>query len=298
MIRGLRWLAWALGWGTLVLACAGAAAYLLARERITRSYRVEPDRVAVRDDPASLERGRHLAEAVIGCTHCHGFDYAGKQMADDPWLGRLWAPNLTPGRGGLAGYSDADWVRSIRHGVKPDGRPVLMMPSQYLYHLSDADLAALIAHLRRLPPIDRETPDERLGVISVLAIASGRVPDLIPAEQLAHAPPRVPSPEPRVSRDYGAYLVEASGCKVCHRDDLSGGLHPLALPDEPAPPDLTPRGRLASWSEEDFVRTLRTGVTPDGRRLDPTWMPWPMLARMSDVELRAMWRYLRSVPVS
>jgi nicotinate dehydrogenase subunit B len=105
------------------------------------------------------------------------------------------------------------------------------------------------------------------------------------------------SPPPAAATaDYGAYLVETSGCKVCHRENLAGGLHPLSLPGEPVPPDLTPRGRLAHWSEDAFLRALRTGVTPEGHRLDEAWMPWPALGRMSDLELRAIFRHLRSLP--
>ena len=98
-----------------------------------------------------------------------------------------------------------------------------------------------------------------------------------------------------VSIEYGAYMVETGGCKVCHHDDLRGGLHPLSLPGEPPPSDLTASGRLASWSEADFLRSLRTGRTPDGRRLENQWMPWKSIGRMSDLELNAIWKYLESL---
>lgn len=280
----------------LVLAgVAGGGVYASALYRLTRQHDVTPDPVPVRGDDATLERGRHLVEVVTACTSCHGADLSGEQMADDVWLGRLWSANLTPGRGGIGDWSDADLVRAVRHGVKRDGTPVLMMPAQYFYHLSDEDLGAVIAYLRSLPPVDRETPDFRLGLASAVIIASGQVPDLVPADLLAHAPERLAPPPPAPTPAYGAYLVETSGCKVCHHEDLAGGLHPLALPEEPPPPDLTSRGRLAHWSESEFLSTLRTGVTPEGDRLDEVWMPWPAIGRMSDVELRAIYRYLRSI---
>ena len=51
---------------------------------------------------------------------------------------------MTRGKGGIAGrFTDQDWVRAIRHGVRPEGR----MPSKEYYALSDADLGALIAQL-------------------------------------------------------------------------------------------------------------------------------------------------------
>jgi hypothetical protein len=58
--------------------------------------------------------------------------------------------------------------------------------------------------------------------------------------------------------------------------------------------NITPAG-LSGWSEADFVRVMRTGTRPDGRRLD-SFMPWPYYAQMSDDELRALWRFLQAVP--
>ena len=279
-----------------VVALATCAVYASALERLTRQHDSVHDAVAVRSDAAALDRGQHLVEAVAACTSCHGADLSGKQMANDPWLGRLWSSNLTSGRGGIGDWSDADLVRAVRHGVKRDGRPVLMMPSQYFYHLSDEDLGAVIAYLRSLPPVDRETPGFRLGIASAFIIVSGQVPDLVPAELLAEAPERLSSPTPGATPEYGAYLVETSGCKVCHHEDLSGGRHPLSLPEEPAPSDLSSGSRLAHWAEGEFLDALRTGVTPEGDRIDEAWMPWPAIGRMSDVELRAIYRYLRTLP--
>ena len=71
---------------------------------------------------------------------------------DDPALGRVIAPNLTRGRGGVgATFSDADFVRAIRHGVDPSGRPLLIMPADDYTHFSDADLGMIIAYVRSLP---------------------------------------------------------------------------------------------------------------------------------------------------
>jgi cytochrome c5 len=282
--------------GFLLAALALGSVYALALRQIHRRHQVSPEPVAASAEPTVLARGQHLVEVVAACTNCHGEDLAGKEMADDFWLGRLWAPNLTPGRGGIGEWGDDDLVRAIRYGVKPDGRPLLMMPAQYFYHLSDADVGAVIAWLRSLPAVDRQVPELRVGPLGALVVASRRAPDFIPADLVAARPPRLSAPPAAATADYGAYLVETSGCKVCHRESLAGGLHPLSLPGEPVPPDLTPRGRLAHWSEDDFLRALRTGATPEGRRLDEAWMPWPALGRMSDLELRAIFRHLRSLP--
>ena len=132
-------------------------------------------------------------------------------------------------------------------------------------------------------------------MFSRLAIALGIVPDLLPAELVSHGATAKPSP-PRETVDYGQYLVEAASCRVCHNAQLTGGLHPLALPDEPVPPNLTRGGRLADWSSGDFMRALRTGMTREGRELDPAFMPWPAYSKMTDLEIRAIWKYLESLP--
>ena len=60
-------------------------------------------------------------------------------------------------------------------------------------------------------------------------------------------------------------------------------------------PNLTPGGELGFWSEEDFIATLRTGVTPGGKQLRSE-MPWKYFGQMTDEELKAVWMYLRSLP--
>jgi mono/diheme cytochrome c family protein len=260
-----------------------------------RRYPVDPPPLATVSTGDAVDRGHHLVTAVSQCTTCHGEDLAGTELVDDGWFGRLWASNLTPGRGGIAERDASDLVRSIRYGVRPDGTSHVMMPAQHLRHLSDEDLAAIISFLRTLAPVDRETPPPYMGPFARVVVALGLAPDLFPAGLVANAPDTPRVIEARESVGYGAYLVEAGGCKVCHNPRMTGGLHPLALPGEPEPPNLTPGGALASWSSQDFVRTLRTGVTRKGRVLDPNFMPWPAYSKMSDLELKAIWKYLRSL---
>jgi hypothetical protein len=121
----------------------------------------------------------------------------------------------------------------------------------------------------------------------------GAFGDLLYAEVIPHDT-RPPAPPEGVTVEYGEYLVNANGCRSCHGKELSGGKSPD--PDAPLGPNLTPGGALASWSEEEFLHTMRTGFTPDERQLDPAYMPWPYLGRMSDDEWSAIWLYLQSQP--
>jgi hypothetical protein len=47
---------------------------------------------------------------------------------------------------------------------------------------------------------------------------------------------------------------------------------------------------------DDFKRAMREGKTPDGRTLNPRQMPYPVFAHLTDVEVEAMYRFLRTVP--
>ena len=154
--KWVRRLAAALGvLATLVVAFV-AIVWLVSSRQIAQTLQVEPRplTVPVTRDSVALARGAHLADAIGGCADCHGEDLGGQVFIDDPGLGRVVAPNLTPG-GRLASWSDADLVRAIRHGVSKDGRRLLIMPSEEYNHLSDEDAAALIAYLRSRPAVRR-----------------------------------------------------------------------------------------------------------------------------------------------
>ena len=106
--------------------------------------------LAQADDAQALERGKYLFSSR-GCAECHGTNGAGHVFIDGGGL-RAKSPNISSGAGGVVGsYGVVDWERTIRHGVKPDGRPVFIMPSEDYNRLTDADLAALVAYTRSLP---------------------------------------------------------------------------------------------------------------------------------------------------
>ena len=73
---------------------------------------------------------------------------------------------------------------------------------------------------------------------------------------------------------------------------------PGTPPDWPPALTLTPYpgAAVAVWSQDEFIQTLRTGITPRGNQLDTKYMPWKVLGQMTDDELKALWLYLRSAP--
>jgi mono/diheme cytochrome c family protein len=205
---------------------------------------------------------------------------------------RVVAPNLTAGAGGVAPrYSDADWVRAIRHGLRPDGTPLLIMPSHNFAALSDADLTAIIAYVRSMAPVDNDPGAFELRLLGRLLVVLGELP--IPAEQIDHgAGPQAAPPAGRTVA-YGGYLATIGNCADCHGRALSGA--PPVEPGAPPAPNLTPGGQLQGWIEADFITAMRTGSTPGGRALS-TAMPWELTGQLTDEELGALFSYLQSLP--
>jgi cytochrome c553 len=278
----------------LLVLGAASAVWVRGGRLIDRPYDVPPHApLAIPTDAAAIERGRHIATSFGSCTLCHGEDFGGQVYADEGAFGFVAGPNLTGGRGGIGPQlRTEDWVRAIRYGIGRDGASLLIMPSEVYVHLSDADLAALIAYLEQLPPVDRELAPSRFGWLGRMLTGAGRLNLLVASktEPLLS----VPAVEPGVTREYGRYLVEAGGCAGCHGYGLSGG-RVAGPPNLPPASNLTPAGASAQWTEAQFFSAMRTGVRPDGTRMDE-FMPWRNLGRMTDDELRAIWLYLRSVP--
>lgn len=168
------------------------------------------------------------------------------------------------------------------------------MPSYEYVYLTDADLAALVAYLRSLPPVDRTLPESQIGPMARLLYVAGRLDVLVPAAMIDHEVTRPADVIPGPTVEYGAYLSVVGGCSGCHGPGLSGGRIPGTPPDFPPATNITPAG-IGSWTEEDFFVALREGRRPDGSTIDPR-MPWAYTAQMTDDEIRALWLYLRTVP--
>lgn len=283
-----------IGLGGLVAALVLAAGVVYAASEAKMNEVVEiPGAAFVPSaDPAQLARGEHMATAIGKCGDCHGADLGGKVFIEAGPLGTLIASNLTTGKGGVLGkYDDAALERAIRHGVRFDGKPLVFMPSHEYYYLTDADVSAIMAYMRTLPPVDRELPATTVGPLGRTLFLAGKFP-LLPAQTMDHAAER-PTPAPGATVEYGAYLAMVGGCRGCHGMDLAGKPTGEA-PGTPPPPNLT-RAGLGSWTERDFHTALKTGKRPDGSTIN-TFMPWMSTAKMTDEEIRAVWLYLQSVP--
>jgi mono/diheme cytochrome c family protein len=113
----------------------------------------EADPPAAPTPGVSLEYGEYLA---LGCTACHGEALNGGQARD--FDGELvTALNLTPG-GELAGWTEAEFIATMRTGITPGGRALKdLMPWQYLGQMTDEELQAIWLYLGSLPALEQGT---------------------------------------------------------------------------------------------------------------------------------------------
>lgn len=293
MKRVLKWigilLAAVVG-GIVLIALAG---YFVSERRINKSYTIADESLTLPTDTASLAEGQRLA-TMRGCSDCHAPDFGGKVLIDDPMLGSISTANLTGGEGSATvSYTVADWERAIRHGIGANGRSLIIMPSYEFAGLSDEQVAQMIAYLQTVEPVDRVAAEPRLQPLARALFLAGQLP-LMPAEAVDHSAAHAASVPAEASVNYGAYL--STTCTGCHHPDLAGGPTPGSASGDPLAANLTPAGHLVNWTLDDFRNTLRNGVTPEGKVLDPAVMPWPIAAQMTDVELEALWLYLQSLP--
>lgn len=262
-------------------------------------------------DSAVIARGRYLASGPAHCIECHVtraeaesvakgavFPMAGGMDFPSP-VGTFHTPNLTPDSAtGIGRFTDAQLARVLRYGVRPDGRAVV--PFMEFQDLSDEDLTALLSYLRAQPPVARAVPDHEFNLMGKTVMAFVMKPGA-PA-----APPPARSPADSASVERGAYLANTvATCAACHtqRNPMDGsyigaryaGGGTFSDPNDTTEfvsPNLTPArvGRITEWSEEQFLARFRAGSLLPGSP-----MPWVPFGRMSDNDVRAIFRYLRTL---
>jgi len=247
----LKWLGrGALAIGVL-LVVAAAVVYVVSERKLNATYDVPVEAIAVPTDSASIAEGERLAR-IRGCYNgCHGEAAEGGLFFDDPLLGTTYAPDLTRV---VHTMSDEQLVRVIRHGIRADGRSVMVMPSRDFYHLTDEDLGAIIAFLRSLPRSDGPEASVRLGPLGRTLFAVGEF--RMAADEIDHEAPPVDPGDGSDRRALGEYLARTT-CAECHGANFEGN---------EGPPEATPNLRIVSaYTPEQFRTLMRTGEPLDGR---------------------------------
>jgi mono/diheme cytochrome c family protein len=280
MRRLFRWIGIALG-GLIAAGVIGfAVVYVLSERILQRTYPVPAVAISIPTDGESIREGKRLA-TVNGCFNgCHGKQAGGNVMFDEAPVARLVAPDLTAA---VRQYSPQQFAVAVRHGLRPDGRSLLVMPSESYSVMTDEELGRIIAFLKSLPPASGPGPGITLGPLGRLGLVTGKFKMAAQLTADAVRPPEARTEEGKVGR----YVAQVA-CGHCHGTELKGDSNP-----EFTSPDL----RVASaYSPEAFTTLLRTGVPVGGRKLGAMGdAARDNLLLLTDAEIAALYGYLRSL---
>ncbi len=299
MRKLLKWVGIVLGGlvGLVVLALGSVLAYGEIYYNTLRSdrplYLIQADM-----SPEGLERGKYLVENVMACNGaCHspqdGTPLTGtsENLSIGPIKVVFTAPNLTPDmETGLGSWSDAEMARAIREGLDKDGKVLGIMPAFNYHDMSDRDISAVVGYLRSLEPVNNPLPPFSANAFGKVAL----VFELFLPKSLG-APITASQETPAAgTTEYGEYLAKIGGCRDCHGMDFSGGLPPGGEPGALPAANLTPAGKMATWTEADFITVMKTGMRPDATRVSPE-MPWLEYGKMREEDLAAMFKFFSAL---
>jgi mono/diheme cytochrome c family protein len=251
-----------------------------------------PD-LTVAGTPEQIARGEYLVS--LSCVGCHGaVDASGNPTGELPltggwniaeaegfgFMGSMVTENLTPG-GKLAGYSDGELFRVLRHSVDQEGVKLGFMDFLPYKELSDADTEAIIAYLRSVEPMETAvTTGDKMNFVGAVLTGSGMIPPGGWGAETITAPPE------GVTAEYGQYVATFGECSGCHGPDMTGVAESAMSPAIP-----NPRPLVNELTQEQFFAMMRSGVKPDGTPF-PETMPWQNAAKMTDDDLAALYAYL------
>ncbi|HUG98219.1 MAG TPA: cytochrome c [Gammaproteobacteria bacterium] len=275
----LRLLAGLVGIVGSLLLLAILVIYVLGERLLERDRDFPVSPIAVVTDAATLEEGERLA-TITGCRGCHRPDLSGGVFFDGGiLLARVAAPNLSVV---ARDYTDEQLAHTIRYGVRPDGRAMVGMPSAMFYHLTDADLAAIIAYVRSVPEVEKSLPKTRVGPMGRLGLLTGDYP--LDAEEIASLGPRRAPVAGGEAMAPGRYVAQIA-CTECHGMDLRG--HDVFTPS---------LAIAAAYDDEQFRHFMRTGEALGGRELGlMSSVARNRFAHLTDDEVGALHQYLRSL---
>lgn len=254
---------------------------------------------------AAVARGQQIAEGFGSCGFCHSMQGAfgaslggGRQMEDI--YGDIVGPNITISSSGIGEWRETDVKNLFRSNQRPDESQVYSPFHRGFEWMSDADLTALIAYLRSVPPaenvVERREPSfidrNTTGFFRSKAEVKGYVPSIAPSFRA----------------EYGQYVADnLAGCARCHSrpgglfssdEYLAGGQEVSFDGESKVAPNITSSktSGIGEWSEDDIKRFLATGQTPSGRQVDKKFCPVEFYARAPSADVDALVAYLRSVP--
>ena len=296
----------------IFIACFMVFVYSSYDKNYNADYPV-PD-LNVESDLAMIERGRYLAQGPAHCIDCHSpLDKVLAHDSDDDLVmtggfgleippGTFYAPNITPDKEtGIGRYSDGQLYRMLRYNIRPNGQAAIdFMP---FFNMADDDIYAIIAYLRSTTGVKHKMPESELTFLGKALTTFGAIKPSKPEKPVR----KTVKEDTTVA--YGKYLAYAvANCMGCHTDrdmqtgefigeDYAGGLtfgpDVLTQGRVYVTPNLTPdkqTGIMAEWDEESFIDRMRAG-----KIYETSPMPWKAFQMMKDNDLKAIYRFLKTV---
>ncbi len=286
---------WALGCAWFVAASALAAMLM-------------PVSAGAQQDGA-VARGGYLVNAG-GCTSCHtdtkakGKPFAGGAGIKTPF-GTFYPPNITSDpTHGIGKWSDADFIRAMREGVRPDGAHYFpAFPYTSYTKIADADLRAMRAWLATVEPVAQPSkPNDISFPFSWRFLQTGWKLLFFRKGEFA------PDPAKSAAVNRGAYLSDAlAHCGECHtpRNFLGGLDHDRWMagsndgPEGERVANVTPDPETGlKWSASEIADYLKSGLTPDGDFAGSLMADGIThnTSKMTDADLASIAAYLKSLP--
>jgi len=230
------------------------------------------DAVAQPDEvKALIEQGRMVATGA-DCMACHTVPRKGKPFAGgygiaSP-LGTIYSTNITPSTQGISDYSEEDFSRAVRKGIRRDGGHLYpAMPYDAYAEMTDDDLHALYTYfMKGVVPVDEEAVDHTALPFPFNIRSSMVLWNVLYATK----EPFQPDPTKSDELNRGTYLAGALGhCSSCHtpRGPLMGEVSSAYLSGGPVGPWFAPNitsdpvSGIGSWSDDELVQYLSTGHT-------------------------------------
>ncbi len=268
--------------------------------------------------PERIERGRYLAESVTLCVDCHSTrdwtKFAGPMVEGTlgkggeifdrkfGFPGTYYSKNITPA--GISRYTDGELFRLITTGVTKEGKAIFpIMPCSYYGKMDPEDINCIIAFTRTLSPIQNAVPE------SVSDFPMNIIINTIPAK--ANPGKR---PDSSNVAEYGAYLVNASGCIECHTKENKGQIIPelaysggreFKLPDGSVvrSTNITPdmKTGIGKWTQEAFINRFKAYADSNYKPQKipkgafNTIMPWTDYCKMTKDDLAAIYTYIHNI---
>ena len=197
--------------------------------------------------PAAIDAHGERMSHILGCRGCHTPTLEGQWFNDDsPELGKIYASNLTRI---IPTMSDAQLETLLRTGKHSARGDLWIMPSEVFQRLSDADMKALIAHLRTVKPAGQPTPAPALTDLGRKLVAEGKLKPV--SAYMAEYRDKMP-PDMGPEHAFGRYLVGAT-CAECHGADLTG------IKDFQPGVDTPDLDIAGTYSDPELVTLLTTG---------------------------------------